>query len=135
MLQSLRICIKGDPGANAGGKDKDWRQEIARSVISFLLENKSLCAELFELPSSTQFRVQITFVLEQSYLMKVDLDNMVKSVNDTLFFNPHVKSNPTGALFRLNDNKVCELKANKRTPKEGEEMGAIVYIEWGTSFC
>lgn len=131
----LRFAVWGEPAPNNGGTgrrgERKWREAIEAKVRVVRDENHS------QVSKSTHFRVSIVFLINEPKLSKYeygsDLDNMAKSVIDTLFRTGKSGTDntlPTGVLFPIDDKQVFELALKKKFPGKNGKEGAIITVSW-----
>lgn len=120
MDKPIKFEVKGEPSTWGTKKQWKWREKIKNEI-----EKKT------EVEKDIRFKVTINFKVNDT---KKDLDNLAKPVLDTLFKirNPQSEAKNRklyGALFDVDDDRVCELILKKEIPKDGENEGAEIKIE------
>jgi DNA-binding transcriptional regulator PaaX len=113
------------PSPSQGGKLRKWRLLIAREAK----KKYQITEELQRQLAGKRFELTITFHFLDKNLNS-DLDNLVKPIMDTLFFNRYAKLKKlTGRLFKYtNDAQVFVLFLSKDRVTNALEEGASIHI-------
>jgi len=129
MGRWISLNVQGFPTPYSGEeKEQKWRQAIEREAKLKRDEDAER-----SISASTMFTVTIQFKLKNA--LNCDLDNLIKSVIDTLFYAPSQRKMPpkflmpTGALFikEVDDKHIFKIQATK---EQGVTEGAIITVFW-----
>jgi Holliday junction resolvase RusA-like endonuclease len=77
--------------------------------------------------------MQLVFFLDPLRIDRMDLDNLIRPVFDTLFVPTDIQlriEGLTGALFDLDDGQVHRLVVEKRPEEDQSKQGVEVRLSW-----
>ncbi len=128
MSRRVSFTVRGKPPTPWGSNEWAWRSAVA-------VQARAVASTVPDLPppSDARFTAEIVFHLGASNFERADLDNLAKPVLDTVFLprNPQVQDRSlTGAIFRVDDDRVVRLALEKRAARTAEEEGVDVSIGW-----
>jgi hypothetical protein len=81
----------------------------------------------------TRFDLELVFYIDPLRIDRMDVDNLIRPVFDTLFVptDPQLRlEGLTGALFELDDGLVYRLMVEKRVAGDQSEQGVEVRLTW-----
>jgi hypothetical protein len=125
-MPQLDIHVNGHHPVPWGCNEWEWRAAVAR-------EARKAGEVLTPLPTTALFSVALVFRMRSDSIQHADLDNLAKPVLDTIFLSRQSQvKDPTlaGALFRVDDDRVFKLSAEKRSVKTAADEGVDVSISW-----
>jgi hypothetical protein len=132
MTEEVKIEVRGVNPVPWGSNEWAWRKALADGAR----EVRAVAWEPLEGQPFPRFSVEVVFWMVGSRLERADLDNLAKPVLDTLFLPRYAQVKDlslTGALFRLDDDRVFRLTLEKHEVPTVEEAGLDVVIRWETA--
>jgi Holliday junction resolvase RusA-like endonuclease len=110
-----------------GGRGRwAWRTRLAE-------EARMARQTLENVGPETRFRLELVFHIDPLRIDRMDIDNLIRPVFDTLFVptDPQLRiEGLTGALFDLDDGQVYRLIVEKQTAADRSEQGVEVRLTW-----
>jgi Holliday junction resolvase RusA-like endonuclease len=127
LQYKIQLNISGkSPRPYSTGGEKPWRKYILDFIEQRKKEGEIPEAHL-QATTDDRFEVSLLFHIMPSN-NPPDLDNLSKSVLDTLFLSPTGNNPYKGALYQVDDHQVWKLHLEKRLVETEPEAGVSISI-------
>lgn len=126
MTRSIAFRVLGMAPITGGRGRWAWRKRMAE-------EARSARGSLAALGPETRFTMELVFHIDPLRIERMDVDNLIRPVFDTLFVptDPQLRiEGLTGALFDLDDGQVYRLIVEKRGAADPSQQGLEVRLTW-----
>ena len=110
-----------------GGRGRwAWRTRLAE-------EARRARVDLMGMGPETRFSMELVFHIDPLRIDRMDVDNLIRPVFDTLFVPTDIQlriEGLTGALFDLDDGQVFRLVVEKRAEPDPAKQGMEARLTW-----